>query len=100
MNGPLVRGRPSDRVFNKYDYRIRQCRTTYIALLKLHPRLREMIRHRITVHFEYCQKRNEREVLSTQGEQQNVCIHRDGERFLPTPIPASLAALLKLYAEA
>jgi hypothetical protein len=59
-----------------------------------------MVQYRITVRFEYCRKRDEREVLIKQREQQIACIHRDGERFLPTPIPASLAALLKLYAEA
>ena len=29
MNDPLARGRPSGRVFNKYDDWIRECRSTY-----------------------------------------------------------------------
>jgi enediyne core biosynthesis thioesterase len=63
-------------------------------------RLREMVQNRITMHFEYWRKKDEREVLIAQGEQQIACMRREGDRLLPTPIPASLAAVLRLYAEA
>jgi enediyne biosynthesis thioesterase len=63
-------------------------------------RLREMTQNRITMHFEYWRKKEEQEALIAQGEQQIACMRRDGERLLPTPIPASLAAVLRLYAEA
>jgi enediyne biosynthesis thioesterase len=63
-------------------------------------RLREMTQNRITMHFEFWRKKEEQEALVAHGEQQIACMRRDGERLLPTPIPVSLAAVLRLYAEA
>jgi enediyne core biosynthesis thioesterase len=61
--------------------------------------LREMTQNRITMHFEYWRQKNEQEVMVAHGEQQIACMRRDGDRLLPTPIPASLATVLRLYAE-
>jgi enediyne biosynthesis thioesterase len=44
-------------------------------------RLREMVQNRITMHFEYWRKKDEREVLIAQGEQQIACMRREGDRL-------------------
>jgi enediyne biosynthesis thioesterase len=62
-------------------------------------RLKEMAQNRITMVFEYWRQNGERELLVARGDQQVACMRRDGEHLLPTPIPASLASVLRLYTE-
>lgn len=62
-------------------------------------RLKELIQNRVTMLFEYWRLTNGNEELSARGEQQIACMKREGERMLPTPVPAALRDALQPYAD-
>lgn len=58
-------------------------------------RLAELVQNRISLAFEYWRGRE----LIARGEQQVACMKRDGDRLVPTPVPAALQAALAAYSE-
>ena len=77
-----------------------RCSCEYFAeleafdLVSLRMRLGEVVQNRITLLFEYYRG----EELVARGEQQVACMQREGERTVPTAIPASLREALRGYA--
>jgi enediyne biosynthesis thioesterase len=57
--------------------------------------LAELLQNRITLAFEYWRG----EELVARGEQQVACMHREGERLVPAPVPPSLREALAAYSE-
>ena len=62
-------------------------------------RLAELMQNRITLAFEYWRHKDGGEELVARGEQQVACMKREGERLVPSPVPASLREALSGYAE-
>ena len=62
-------------------------------------RLAELVQNRIALAFEYYRTKAGAEELVARGEQQIACMRREGDRLLPTPLPASLRDALAEYAE-
>ena len=62
-------------------------------------RLTDLSQNRITLAFEYWRQRAGREELIARGEQQIACMRRNGERLVPTPVPAVLREALSAYAQ-
>jgi len=62
-------------------------------------RLTEIVQNRIALAFEYYRTKAGAEELVARGEQQIACMRREGDRLLPTPLPASLRDALAEYAE-
>jgi len=62
--------------------------------------LGEVVQNRITLLFEYFRDRDGTEELIARGEQQIACMRRQGDRTVPTPIPAVLREALEPYAAA
>ena len=62
-------------------------------------RLRAMALNRVTMSFEYWRQAGEEEELIARGEQQIVCMRREGKRLEPAPLPQSMKAALQSYAE-
>ncbi len=62
-------------------------------------RLRAMALNRVTMSFEYWRQTGKEEELVARGEQQIVCMRREGKRLEPTPLPPSMKAALQSYAE-
>ena len=60
-------------------------------------RLGELTQSRITLLFEYWRTNGAAEELVARGEQQVACLHREGERLVPTPVPKSLREALRAY---
>jgi len=60
-------------------------------------RLGELTQSRITLLFEYWRTSGAAEELVARGEQQVACLHREGERLVPTPVPKSLREALRAY---
>jgi len=60
-------------------------------------RLGSYTQNRITLLFEYWRQKEAARELVARGEQQVACMRREGERMVPTPIPASLQAALQQY---
>jgi len=81
-----------------------RCSCDYLAELAafdqivLRMRLGEVVQNRITLLFEYWRQNGEGEELVARGEQVIACMRREGERAVPTAIPASLREALKPYA--
>jgi enediyne core biosynthesis thioesterase len=61
-------------------------------------RLGEVVQNRITLAFEYWREGPGGEELVARGEQVVACMRREGERTVPTAIPAPLREALKDYA--
>ena len=61
-------------------------------------RLGGVVQNRITLVFEYWRQRKEGEELVARGEQVVACMRREGEKTVPTAIPAALREALKPYA--
>jgi enediyne core biosynthesis thioesterase len=61
-------------------------------------RLAALTQSRVTMGFEYwrCQPDGGEELVA-RGEQQVACMHRDGERMVPIPVPAALREALQPY---
>jgi enediyne core biosynthesis thioesterase len=62
-------------------------------------RLRAIALNRVTMAFEYWRQTDQEEELIARGEQQIVCMRREGKRLEPTPLPQSMKAALQSYAE-
>ena len=62
-------------------------------------RLAELMQNRITLAFQYWRHKDGGEELVARGEQQVACMKREGERLVPSPVPASLREALAAYAE-
>lgn len=62
-------------------------------------RLGALAQNRITLLFEYWRGHGASEELIARGEQQVACMHREGDKILPTPIPPALQEALRQYAE-
>ncbi|HLZ55508.1 MAG TPA: acyl-CoA thioesterase [Ktedonosporobacter sp.] len=60
-------------------------------------RLGAFIQNRITLQFEYWRQHEGSEELVARGEQQVACMHREGEKMLPTPVPMPLQEALHQY---
>ncbi|HEX4962595.1 MAG TPA: acyl-CoA thioesterase [Thermoanaerobaculia bacterium] len=60
-------------------------------------RLGDVVQNRITLLFEYWRLK-EGEELMARGEQVVACMRREGEKTVPTAIPAALRDALKPYA--
>jgi enediyne biosynthesis thioesterase len=82
-----------------------RCACDYLAQLGafdeviLRMRLTEIVQNRIALAFEYYRTKAGAEELVARGEQQIACMRREGDRLLPTPLPASLRDALAEYAE-
>lgn len=61
-------------------------------------RLGGLTQNRVTMSFEYWRQLESGEELVARGEQQVVCMRRDGDQMVPTPIPRVLREALQLYA--
>ena len=62
-------------------------------------RLGSLKQNRIDMSFEYWRRSGELEELVARGEQQVACMHREGERMVPMPVPHELREALKPYAQ-
>jgi enediyne core biosynthesis thioesterase len=62
-------------------------------------RLGALTQNRMTLVFEYWRGAGGDEQLVARGEQQVACMRREGERLVPTPVPAELREALRLYAD-
>ena len=63
-------------------------------------RLGELTQSRMTLRFEYWRAGQSGEELIARGEQEIVCLRREGERLTPTPVPKSLREALRPYGAA
>jgi enediyne biosynthesis thioesterase len=81
-----------------------RCSCEYLAELAVFDeiivrmRLAETVQNRITLAFEYWRVKKGGEELVARGEQQVACMTREGERLVPSPVPASLREALAPYA--
>jgi enediyne core biosynthesis thioesterase len=82
-----------------------RCSCEYLAELTafdeiiVRMRLVELVQNRMTLGFEYWRRQDKGGELVARGEQQVACMKREGNRLLPTPVPASLRQALAAYAE-
>jgi enediyne biosynthesis thioesterase len=82
-----------------------RCSCEYLAELAafdevaIRMRLAERAQNRLTLRFEYVRLAAGGEELVARGEQQVACLRREGDRTVPTPIPAALAEALVPYSE-
>ncbi len=80
-----------------------RCSCEYLAELaafdevSVRMRLGELVQNRMTLLFEYWRRKEGTEELVARGEQQIVCMRRNGERLVATPIPGQLREALKAY---
>lgn len=83
-----------------------RCSCDYLAELAafdslvIRMRLGGIVQNRITLLFEYWRQNGDGggEELVARGEQVVAAMRREGERTVPTPIPAALREALKPYA--
>jgi enediyne core biosynthesis thioesterase len=61
-------------------------------------RLGGVVQNRISLVFEYWRQSKGGEELVARGEQVVACMRREGEKTVPTAIPAALREALKPYA--
>ena len=54
---------------------------------------------RVTMLFEYWRITSAGEELVAKGEQQIVCLRKEGDRHVPTPVPTVLRQALALYVD-
>ena len=59
--------------------------------------LAELIQNRITLVFEYWRMKDGQAELVARGEQQVAAMRREGDKMVPTPVPASLREALAAY---
>lgn len=67
--------------------------------LILRMRLGSLKQNRIDMLFEYWRRSSGGEELVARGEQQVACMHREGERMIPVPVPQALREALKPYSQ-
>lgn len=60
-------------------------------------RLANMTQNRVAMRFEYFKVKGSHEELVARGEQEIASMQREGERLVPTPLPASLRSALEKY---
>ena len=60
-------------------------------------RLAALMQNRVTMSFEYWRVTEAGEELVARGEQQIACMRKQGEHFVPTPVPEALRTALKPY---
>jgi enediyne biosynthesis thioesterase len=60
-------------------------------------RLGEHVQNRVTMYFEYWVRGSHGEELKARGEQTVACMRREGDRLIPTLVPASLEEALRQY---
>jgi enediyne biosynthesis thioesterase len=60
-------------------------------------RLAALKLNRITMLFEYWRVNSDGEELVARGEQEVVCMQREGGKMIPTPIPPGLREALSAY---
>jgi enediyne core biosynthesis thioesterase len=83
-----------------------RCSCDYFAELEafdtivLRMRLGEVVQNRITLLFDYIREKEGTEELIARGEQQIACMRRQGDRTVPTAIPAALREALAPYGAA
>ncbi len=83
-----------------------RCSCDYLAELfafdeiAVRMRLGAQVQNRLTLDFEYWRVKDDDEELVARGEQQVACMRKEGDRLTPTPVPESLQAALRQYAEA
>ena len=61
-------------------------------------RLASLAQNRISMEFEYWCSNKDGEELVARGQQEVACMHRDGDRMAPAPIPRSFREALQRYA--
>jgi len=66
--------------------------------LSIRMSLASLAQNRITMVFEYWRLADGGEELVARGEQQVVCMMKEGERLEPAPIPKTLREALQEYA--
>ncbi|HEX4952496.1 MAG TPA: acyl-CoA thioesterase [Thermoanaerobaculia bacterium] len=66
-------------------------------VVEVRMRLGHTRQNRVLMLFEYWRVKDGREELAARGEQEVACMRREGDRTLPTPIPAALLAALEEY---
>lgn len=82
-----------------------RCSCDYLAELLafdeilIRMRLKAIAQNRVTMSFEYWRPGNGKEELIARGEQQIVCMRREGNRLEPIPLPKTLKEALQSYAE-
>lgn len=82
-----------------------RCSCDYLAELSafdeilIRMRLKAIAQNRVTMSFEYWRPANGKEELIARGEQQIVCMRREGSRLEPIPLPKTLKEALQSYAE-
>jgi len=82
-----------------------RCSCDYLAELSafdeilIRMRLKAIAQNRVTMSFEYWRHTNGKEELIARGEQQIVCMRREGNRLEPIPLPKTLKEALQSYAE-
>jgi enediyne biosynthesis thioesterase len=62
-------------------------------------RLAGVSQNGLTMAFDYVRRSPAGEELVARGEQQIACMRREGDRSVPTPVPAALREALKQYSE-
>jgi len=60
-------------------------------------RLGELTQSRMTLLFEYWRAGGAGEELIARGQQEIVCLRREGEKLTPTPVPKSLREALRPF---
>jgi enediyne biosynthesis thioesterase len=60
--------------------------------------LRDLVQNRISLDFQYLRRNQNGEELVARGEQQVVCMRRDGNSMVATHLPDQLARALSVYA--
>jgi len=60
-------------------------------------RLGELRQNRITMLFEYWRAQGDEEEMVARGEQQVVCMQREGQRLVAAPVPRPLREALVEY---
>jgi enediyne core biosynthesis thioesterase len=56
-----------------------------------------MAQNRLTMAFTYHRALDGRDELVARGEQQIACMHREGPKMVPTPIPSDLREALRPF---
>ena len=60
-------------------------------------RLGELTQNRMLLHFDIYRQAGGKEDLAARGEQQIICMQREGEHLQPAPIPEALREALRRY---
>ena len=80
-----------------------RCSCEYLAELfafdeiAIRMRLGELTQNRMVLQFDFYRLKGDGEELVGRGEQQVVCMKREGEHMAPSPIPETLRTALRRY---